>query len=64
MFFLDCMVVEEHGCELFCNSLYGFPVSWAEVGFEREATLQEKNGVNDKGKGPHNIGLMFKLLEA
>ncbi len=64
MFFLEHVVVEESGCKLFCNPSYGLPVSQAEVGSERESTLEEENGVNDKGEGPHDVRVMFKLLEA
>ncbi len=41
VFFLERVIVEECGCKLFCNLLYWFPVSWAEVGAKPEAALQE-----------------------
>ncbi len=56
MFFLERMVVEECGSELFCNPSYGFPVGWAKVGSKVRPHCRKRMVSMTKEKAPMTSG--------
>ncbi len=64
MFVLEHVVIEESGCKLFRDLSYWFPVGWAEIIAKSESALYKEDGFDNKGEGPHDIGVMFEMSEA
>ena len=58
------LVLEEAFGELFKDSVWSFPVRWAEVRSKGLPTLEVEYVVYDVREEPHDIWVVFELPEA
>ena len=57
------VVLKERLRKLLSNVAHNLPIGWAEVGTEREATLEKQEISQDVGKSSHDVRVVLQLTE-